>query len=75
MKGLDLDNGRPRVKFGKPQKAFRFNTVRQAANFYLMYSRRREAGIEALEQSLKREYEKIKRDQREGRNTYVVDLT
>ena len=78
FKGIDLDKGRPHVKFGTPQKVFRFSTVRQAANFYLMYVRRKDADTMAMTQSLRREYEKIKRDGREGGFTYTnktFDLT
>lgn len=78
MKGIDLDKNKPRVKFGTPQKVFRFNTIRQAANFYLMYARRKDAGTMAMTKSLKREYERIKNDRREGAFTYTnkpFDLT
>ena len=59
LKGIDIDQGRPRVKFGKPLKSFRFYNLRTAANFYYMYHVRNNAGREALIDCLAREHSEV----------------
>jgi hypothetical protein len=60
LKGIDIDGGRPRVKFGiAPQKSFRFYNLRTAANFYLMYSKRNNFGWKAMVDSLARDHKII----------------